>query len=335
VESLTKRRVTEAELRTLVRHAFGPAARIGRCAELTGGSYNAAYAIGLTDGADLVLKVAPPPDLKLLSHEVDLMRTEVDFYRRAAGAGVAVPEVVHAGFDRDLIGTDFVFLSRVEGAALDTIAGDLTPADLAAVRRQAATLTAELHTITGPAYGYPLRGSRSWQPSWRAAFGAMVDDILDDALRLGSRLPAPAERIGALLRRHAGVLDEVDRPALVHFDLWDGNVFVDPDAPGGPRVTGLIDGERAFFGDPVAELVSMALFRDVADVPELLAGYAAAGRSRIELTPGVRRRLDLYTTYLYLIMVVEGVTRGYQGPERERFETWLAGLLEAQLGQLG
>ena len=127
----------------------------------------------------------------------------------------------------------------------------------------------------------------------------------------------PPERIGSLLRRHAGELDAVRRPALVHFDLWDGNVFVSPDAGGGARVTGMIDGERAFFGDPVAELVSLALLRDPADCPEILAGYAeVAGDDRIELTDGVRRRLAMYTSYLYLIMIVEGEPRGYTGPER-------------------
>ncbi|MGW4467368.1 phosphotransferase family protein [Micromonospora sp. NPDC004704] len=334
MESLTKLRVTEAELGVLVRRGFGPSARIERWHELTEGHYNVAYAIRLADGADLILKIAPPPALKLLSHEVDLMRTEVEFFRRAGAAGVAVPEVVFADVDRDLVGSDFVFLARIDGVALNTVRDDLTPAGLAAVRAQAAAQTARLHTITGPAYGYPLRNSRTWQPTWRAAFGAMVQDILDDALRLGTALPIGADEIGDRLRRHFDVLDEVDRPALVHFDLWDGNVFVLPDGTGGATLTGLIDGERAFYGDPVAEFVAMTLFRDPAELPDLLAAYNTAGHHPIDPTPGVRRRLTLYTCYLYLIMSVEGATRGWQGPEREKFERWLAELLVAQLGQL-
>lgn len=335
MESLTRRRISDAELRDLVRRGFDPA-RPRQWRELTGGTYNAAYSVLLDTGADLVLKVAPPPDLVLLRHEVDLMRTEVDFYRRAARVGVAVPEVVFAGFARDLVGSDFVFLSRIDGVCLRDVRDDLAPDAVAAVRAEIAAQTARLHTITGDGYGYPLRDSRSWQPSWRAAFGAMVEDILADATRLRTAaLPAPPEKIGALLRRHADALDEVDRPALVHFDLWDGNVFVRPDGRGGATLTGLIDGERAFFGDPVAELVSLTLFRDLDAEPEILAGYAAAGPNRIDLTAGVRRRLALYTGYLYLIMLVEGATRGWHGPQRTEFETWLAGRLDEQLGRLG
>ncbi|MEV4759516.1 aminoglycoside phosphotransferase family protein [Micromonospora sp. NPDC049559] len=334
MESLTKRRITESELAILVRHAFAGRAEVKGWRELADGSYNAAYAVTLDDGTELILKIAPPPELKLLTHEVDLMHTEADFYRRAAAAGVAVPRVLHAGFDRGPIGTDFIFLSRVDGVALNTVAEQLEPAELASVRRQAAARAARLHTVTGPAYGYPLRGSRSWQHSWRAAFGAMLADILDDAARLGRRLPAPPERFLALVRRHADLLDEVDRPALVHFDLWDGNVFVRTDAPGGARVTGFIDGERALYGDPVAELVSLLLRRDLEDEPEILDGYNGAGHGRIEPTRSVRRRLDLYTCYLYLIMLVEGATRGWSGPERDQVEAWLSEQLAVLLDRL-
>jgi aminoglycoside phosphotransferase (APT) family kinase protein len=322
-DSITKRRVSEDELTRLVLRAFGRPAGLTAWRELEGGTYNAAYAVTLGDGRELVLKVAPPPHLKLLTHEVDLMRTEVEFYRRAAAAGVPVPEVVYAGFERDLLGTDFAFFSLVPGTDLRSLVDSLPAAEIAAVRGQVAGLTARLHTITGSRYGYPLRGSRTWQSSWRGAFGAMVDDLMADAARLDKPLPAPPERIGAMMRRHAGVLDDVTRPALVHFDLWDGNVFVTRD-PDGWRVTGFIDGERAFYGDPVAELVSLALLRE--PEPELLTG--------VDLSGSAPRRLDLYRTYLYVIMAIEGATRGWYDEERVRFETWLAERIDAQLALL-
>jgi aminoglycoside phosphotransferase (APT) family kinase protein len=329
---LTKRRVSEGELARLVDRGFGPA-RVAGWRELTGGTYNAVYAVGLDDGRELVLKVAPPPGLKLLTHEAELLRTEVYFYRRAARAGLPVPEVAYADFGRELVGTDYAFLSVVPGDELRALQAGLPAAQVAAVRRELAALTARLHTVTGPAYGYPLRGSRSWQPTWRGAFGAMADDILADARQLGKPLPTTPDRIGELMRRHAEVLDDVDRPVLVHFDLWDGNVFVTRDG-GAARVAGLIDGERAFFGDPVAEFVSMALFRDLDEVPELLAGYAAGGGAPVELTASVRRRLNLYTTYLYVIMAIEGATRGWHEPARLEFETWLLEKLDHQLALL-
>ena len=89
VQSLTKRRITESELRSLVRHGFGERARVSRWHELTGGTFNAAYWIRLIDDTELVLKVAPPPELKLLTHEVDLMRS----LRRRGDIALAVVQV--------------------------------------------------------------------------------------------------------------------------------------------------------------------------------------------------------------------------------------------------
>lgn len=201
----------------------------------------------------------------------------------------------------------------------------------APIRRELGRIAATLSTVTGPSYGYPLRGSRSWQPTWRGAFLAMVDDILDDGRRLGAELPAAPDRIGALVHRHSEVLEAVRRPVLVHFDLWDGNVFV---ASAGDAwwVEGIIDGERAFFGDPLAELVSLALLRDVDDEPEMLAGYAEV--APLDLTEDARLRIDLYTVYLYLIMVTEGATRGYDTPEHHAFRGHLLDLLDARLSRL-
>ena len=120
MESLPKRLVTEVELVSVVAHAFGPEAEVAVADwhELTGGTYNTAYRVLLGDGRDLVLKVAPPPGLKLLTHEVDLMRTEVDFYARAAAAGVPVPRVWYADFSRRVIDSDYVLLHRFAGASL-------------------------------------------------------------------------------------------------------------------------------------------------------------------------------------------------------------------------
>jgi aminoglycoside phosphotransferase (APT) family kinase protein len=324
-DSLTKYALDRAELDALVRRAFGPDRTVKRWSDLDGGTYNAVFAVALDDGRDLILKVAPRPDLVLLTHEVDLLRTEADFYRRAGSVDVPVPAVVFADFDRTVIGTDYLFMSRIPGVPFNTVRDTMTPEQQAGVRRQVSTATVALNQVTGTTYGYPLRGSRSWQPTWRGAFGAMVDDLLADAVRLGTSLPVPPDAIGDLIRRHADVLDEVHRPALVHFDLWDGNVFISPDPDLGWRLEGFIDGERAFYGDPVAELCSLALFR----VPDE-ATLAPFG----ELTPNASRRLALYTTYLYVIMAIEGATRGWHTPERREYEAWLNTQLADHLATL-
>jgi aminoglycoside phosphotransferase (APT) family kinase protein len=328
VEIMTRCRIGATELAAMVHRGFGPCAGVAGWRELTSGCHNSAYVVTLDDGQELVLKVAPPPDRRLLAHEVDLMRSEVEVYAHSVAAGVPAPTVVFTDFDRTLLGSDYAFLSRVPGQPLDQVAKAMTEAELAAARGQAASVAVRLHRITGTAYGYPRRRGGSWCSTWRAAFGAMTAGLIADAERLGAILPAAPERIDALLRRHADALDDVRRPALVHFNLWDGNILVDRTPPSGCwRVTGLIDAERAFYGDPLAELVSLTLLREIDDAPEVLDGFAAGG-TPVELTGRVRRRLALYRTYLYLIMTIAGSTRGW--PDRR----WMAEPLERELALL-
>jgi hypothetical protein len=78
----------------------------------------------------------------------------------------------------------------------------------------------------------------------------------------------------------------------------------------GDRVGGLIDAERAFWGDPLAEFVSLALFGDIEEDAAFLRGYRAAGGA-VTFDAATRHRISLYRAYLYLIMWVEVVPRGY------------------------
>ena len=201
MESLTKRRVSTDELAAMVRRCLGDHAEVAAWSEVADGSYNGVYLLTLADpDAEVVLKVAPDPELRLLTYEIDLMRKEIEFYRRAGAAGVPVPEVIFADLERRLVQSDYVFLSRIPGVALHTVREQMSRTELTALRAELAGITARLHAVTGSGFGYPLRASRTWKSTWREAFGLMVDDILADAVRLNSELPATPQRIEALIR---------------------------------------------------------------------------------------------------------------------------------------
>jgi aminoglycoside phosphotransferase (APT) family kinase protein len=138
------------------------------------------------------------------------------------------------------------------------------------------------------------------------------------------------------IERHAHVLDVVTRPALLHFDLWDGNVMVDRAADGTLVLSGLVDGERYLYGDPLLDFVSPALFRRIEDEPDgpFLAGYAEGAGAPITLDERARTRLALYRLHLYLVMNVEPVVRGLGGPEHADHRRQLADLLIGELTAL-
>jgi aminoglycoside phosphotransferase (APT) family kinase protein len=168
---------------------------------------------------------------------------------------------------------------------------------------------ARLHTITGTGFGYPSGSVGPLRETWRAAFLDMVNAVLSDAETFAVNLPRPIADILEWFNARAAVLDEVTTPVLVHFDLWDGNILVES-GPARHRIGALIDAERAFWGDPLAEFVSLALYGDIERDTAFLDGYRAAGGA-ITFDIAARRRLSLYRAYLYLIMWVETAPRGF------------------------
>ncbi len=220
---------------------------------------NRVFRVSAREG-EFVLKVSPG-DQPGLTYERSLMRTETEFC--TLGSAVApVPQVVHTDFSRSLVDGDVILATCLPGAPLY----GRSDVDRPRIRRQLGCAVAALHDVTGPGFGYPQLGLHE---TWTEAFFGMFDAVLADADRYGVPLP----EIRSLVHRHAARFDEVARPALVHFDLWDGNVLADE--------TGLVDGERAFWGDPVADFVSLALFREID--ADFLTGYGAELADRVRL----------------------------------------------------
>lgn len=290
--------------------------RLARVRPLSGGTYNAVEELLLTDGSRYVLKVAPAPTVPALRYESRLLVSEAEFYRGAAEAGVPAPRVVEVGEDAAV---GHMLMTACPGEPWDD---SLTEAQQSDLRAELGRQVARLHRVTGPAFGYPSGALGPLAPDWRTAFTAMIEAILADAHRYRARLPRPADEVARTLRAAFPALDEVTAPRLVHFDLWRGNILVDRPAAGEqPRIGGLIDGERMFWGDPLADFVSLALLGDIEKDEAFLGGYREAG-GRAEFDAPARIRLALYRAYLYLIMLTETVPRAVDaGQERWVRET--------------
>ncbi|MDI1464615.1 aminoglycoside phosphotransferase family protein [Catellatospora sp. KI3] len=304
MRSPTQRELSGDDVAAYARVAFGQGAAVVDCAELSGGGFAAVWRARLADGRDVVLKVGPAAAVPLLRYEAGMIESEARYFRLVERQApvVPVPRVLHHG-------DGWLFATLLPGTPLTGLDG---PQD--GVREQLGAALAAVHGVTGDRFGYP--GPRPHGTTWSAAFAAMVDALLADAEDWQVALPVPAGAIRALVASHAGVLDEVTRPALVHFDLWDGNVL----AVDG-RLTGIVDGERYLCGDPLVDFVSPALTRRIEDEPDhpFVRGYArAAGRPTV-FTSAERRRLALYRLYLYLLMHVEVPSRAIDDQARIDF----------------
>jgi aminoglycoside phosphotransferase (APT) family kinase protein len=300
--SPTQRVMQPADVSRLVVASLGAGTRVRDCVPLAGGGFAAVWLARLDDDRAVVVKVAPTPDVPLLRYERDLIGAEARCFHLIAEQApqVPVPRVLFQG-------EDWLVTTALPGRTLSALKLAEPDTDYRPARADAGATMAALHRITGAAFGYD--GGRLSGSTWPHVFGAMVDDLLADASDWDVVLGVPNESVAEAVRRNVDALAEVTRPALVYFDGWDGNLLVAPDAQGVPRLSGLVDGERFLFGDPLMDLVSPVMFGRIEDEPghPFLQGY---GLSAVAFDKPARRRLALYRMHLYVLMLVEMPSRG-------------------------
>ena len=101
MESKTKNRKTREQIARMVEKAFGSngiALATGEDAvsELEEGWFNAAYSVRLSDGREVILKIAPVKGADVLAYEKNIMATEVaTMHLVRENPAIPVPEIYY------------------------------------------------------------------------------------------------------------------------------------------------------------------------------------------------------------------------------------------------
>ncbi len=245
-------RLTRDDIAAIGRRAFGAEARLDDVQELSGGTVNSTYLLVVSDARPCVLRVAPsalavaggPSWLSATS-----LRCEQALTPWMAPVAELLPRTLAADFTHQVIDRDWVVQTVVPGTAWSDMEPWLTVEERTDLWRQLGGITAALHAVVGDCFGSPERLCRRWSD--------VIDDDLAGLLRDWQRfdLPLRAElqALAAAARRNRAALDVVTTPHLIHGDLHQRHLFVDRDAAGRVRITGLIDYEYGRFADPVSE----------------------------------------------------------------------------------
>jgi aminoglycoside phosphotransferase (APT) family kinase protein len=303
MESITKNRQPVAVLREMVARAYGQdqvPVGAGWASELGHGWFNVAYRIRLRGGSEVVLKIAPPASVEVMTYERGAMATELAALRLIRErTSVPVPAIDFADQSHELGDADYFFMPYIDADNLGQVQDTLAGADRDAYHEAVGAANRELNSIRGPAFG-PLAGPG--ELSWRAVFSGMVAAVLADGERRQVELGWDYDVVRGVFDRNGTCLDEVTEPKFVEWDLWDNNVMVRDGA-----IVSIIDHERAFYGDPLIEAGFIpALLPESGDATAFMRGYGHG-----PLTTGERDRIRLHCLYLTLIMVIETVYRGH------------------------
>lgn len=307
MESKTKNRKTREQVARMVERAFNGltlAAVDDAVTELKEGFFNAAYNVRLSDGRDVILKIAPPPEAEVMTYEQNIMSTEVASMRLAGqNPAIPVPEIYYFDSARDLCDSDYFFMEKLGGENYGIIRRTLPPETQAQLDEEIGAIVRAINEFTGTYFGYP-GNSELRADTWKEAFLKICDSVLEDGRRKNADYwQFDVSEIREVIEKYAPALEAVTTPRMVHWDAWDLNFFVKDG-----HITGLLDFERVLWGDPLHEAQFRPLFG------EGVTGYMR-GYGKTSFTYEEEQRNHLYTLHLALVAKTEGYYRHYETDE--------------------
>jgi Ser/Thr protein kinase RdoA (MazF antagonist) len=212
------------------------------------GKHNTSYYVQGA-GQDLVLRISPPDDAGFLFYERGMMAQEPEIHGLLrAETTVPVAQIVAYDGSRRWLDRDYLLMERLPGQPLSE--AELSRRRLDGVFEQVGVYLAQMHALVADRYGY--LGSHhpmAPQPTWAEAFAVMWNKLLDDVVACGGYSQEEAEALRRLFEVYRPHFDRAVPAALLHMDVWSQNILVDE----GGRVTGLVDLDRALWGDPEIE----------------------------------------------------------------------------------
>ena len=292
--SMTKGTVTEETINCMVQKAFREEAL--EMQELKEGYFNIAYRVRLKDRS-VVLKIAPSPEIQVMTFEKNIMFSEVDSMRMVSRCTeVPVPGVLFYDKGGSIIDREYFFMEMLRGQSLSGLQDALPKEQRQEIYRQLGQYNRQLNGIKGERFGYYAQPDRQGG-NWYEVFRDIIRDPFADARRKQIAMPVEENRMLELLEQDRAIFEAVKTPRFVHWDIWAGNVFI---ADG--KVEGIIDFERCLWADALMEVG----FRNYEYNKAFYEGYGIE-----ELTAEEKRRARWYDVYVALLWCLETDYRGY------------------------
>ncbi len=239
---------------------------------LSGGCVGEVYK-AVTVGGAVVVKVDESPTPKL---DVEAMMLQ----RLAERSALPVPAVLH-------VEPGLLVMEMLPGRSVFS----------EAAQRHAAELLAELHSHGAPAFGFDqdtliggLHQANPWTDSWIEFFAEHRLRAMGRACLEAGRIDvALFERLSRLASELEKVLEEPAQPALIHGDVWSGNVLSD-----GAQITGFLD-PAIYYAHPEVELAFITLFSTFGEA------FFQRYDELCGIEPGFERRREVYNLFPLLV----------------------------------
>ncbi|MDE7201487.1 MAG: aminoglycoside phosphotransferase family protein [Lachnospiraceae bacterium] len=306
--AITKNKQAENTIRLMAKAAF-PDREVISINELTEGMCNVTYQVGLDNGAESILKISSKDAKGRISNEVNLMEAEVramDLVKQSKLMKVA--DIYFYDCSKTICDSDYFFMEKLEGNNLNLIRESLTSKEIAQINYETGQIARNLTEIKNEQFGF--LGARERFDNLYDFVVKMLSNLIEDAAKEDISLGIEGSALLDKLARDKVCFDEVTQPTLVHWDMWEGNIFVKAG-----HVVGVIDWERALWG----EVYMDDRFRRHTRGEDFLRGYGKSEFSLLE-----KKRIAWYDIILYLTMMIEVTYRKYEDDGQYH---WAKGML--------
>jgi aminoglycoside phosphotransferase (APT) family kinase protein len=258
--------------------------------ELNAGLFNNTFRVN-TSHQTYILKVAPAKNADVFYNEHNLMQRERSVAQQLQSVSPLIPNYL-SFFTVD---NRNAFLQPfVEGRLWHDVIPTLSDLENAILWKQLGAFANELHSCCGDEFGYPAPFKRFNR--WSQFIVNNVEGMVEDC----KRLHVFCEEIEVYLRylpHCVKLLDQLKSPKLLHGDLWPRNVIIEGNGSD-IHLKAVIDGERAFWGDPVSDWV--LLLYGVPD--EFWQGY---GNNLLKTTNPAH--IAIYKGMYFILNILEAV----------------------------
>ncbi|MGJ5204789.1 phosphotransferase family protein [Bradyrhizobium sp. HKCCYLR20261] len=260
-------------------------ARVASVSLLYGGEISAVYALALRgDQPSLVLKIYPDSmswKMRKEARLLDLVRDRLP---------VPAPLLRAADASRELIGLDYVLMSRLDGEPLGPLEEALPASERRAAFEQVGRLSRAFHDIAMDAFGYiGADGIMAGRADNRSYLSSQFERKLAEFRNRGGATDLAA-RIASRVADASDLFAACGAPVLCHNDLHPGNVLARVNS-GRVELTGVVDFEGALAGDPLKDVAKAIYYLSPAQREAFLDGYGPMSRRAAEPTLAIYRLL--------------------------------------------
>jgi aminoglycoside phosphotransferase (APT) family kinase protein len=283
--------VSEADARQAVEYAMRVSGKKAADAKVISigkpiprGSINSVMPATLADGTEIIVRIHP---YRVVN---GYFWSEKAASGKARDAGVPCYRTYHIDDSQDKFPFSFIIMEKLPGKTLQDF-WPLSPELDRKLTRETGRHLAAIHSIHPEAYGFfdnkiARREGRliGIHKSFSGHMQAGFEEDLEFLIKHEVLTKDQAKASEKAFNNHEDLLS-CPTPSLIHNDIADWNELSD-----GEKITGVIDWDECFSGDPVMDFAQYSLFFPDSRLSWLLEGYREAG----EIPEGYEEKLPLF-----------------------------------------